>query len=68
MIRTNARVDEIGELIGTLVSDGACIVLVEQNLRLVRQISTQFALMNNGRIEETVPNLLSDHVDRYLGV
>jgi ABC-type branched-subunit amino acid transport system ATPase component len=61
-------VDEIGELIGTLASNGACVVLVEQNLGFARQISTRFALMNNGRIEQTVSILLPEHVDRYLGV
>jgi ABC-type branched-subunit amino acid transport system ATPase component len=61
-------VDEIGELIATLVAAGACVVLVEQNLHLVRQISTNIALMNSGHIEQTVPILLPEHIDQYLGV
>jgi branched-chain amino acid transport system ATP-binding protein len=61
-------VDEIGGLIATLAAGGACVVLVEQNLHLVRQISTSVALMNSGRIDQIVPALLPEHIDRYLGV
>jgi branched-chain amino acid transport system ATP-binding protein len=61
-------VDEIGELINSLVSSGVCVVLVEQNLHLIRQVSTRIAFMNNGRIEQVADSLLPELVDRYLGV
>lgn len=61
-------VDEIGELIAGLAKDGAAVVLVEQNLPLVRAVTTRVALMNNGRIEATVESLGAAEAERYLGV
>ena len=61
-------VDEIGELIADLANDGAAVVLVEQNLPLVRAVTTRVALMNNGRIEATVESLGAEEAERYLGV
>jgi branched-chain amino acid transport system ATP-binding protein len=61
-------VDEIGELIAGLAKDGAAVVLVEQNLPLVRAVTTRVALMNNGRIEATVQSLGAEEAERYLGV
>lgn len=61
-------VDEIGELIAGLAKDGAAVVLVEQNLPLVRAVTTRVALMNNGRIEATVESLGAEEAERYLGV
>ena len=61
-------VDEIGGLIAGLAKDGAAVVLVEQNLPLVRSVATRVALMNNGRIEATVETLGAEEAERYLGV
>jgi ABC-type methionine transport system ATPase subunit len=57
-------VDEIGELMATPADGGACVALVEQNLRLVRQICTKVALTNSGRIGQIVTTLLPEHIDR----
>jgi branched-chain amino acid transport system ATP-binding protein len=61
-------VDEIGHLIATIARDGAAVVVVEQNLALVRAVATRVALMNNGRIEATVDSLGAEEAERYLGV
>lgn len=61
-------VDEIGELLAELAADGAAIVLVEQNLSLVRQLSKRVYLMNNGCIEAEVNSLGAAEAERFLGV
>jgi hypothetical protein len=57
-------VDEIGELMATPAAGGACVALVEQNLHFVRQIWTNVALTNSGRIGQIVTTLLPEHIDR----
>lgn len=58
----------VGSLITDLAAGGACVVLVEQNLPLVRAISTRVGLMNNGRLEATVQTLGTREAEQYLGV
>jgi len=61
-------VDEIAELIKELAAAGACVLLVEQDLNMVRYLSNRIYFMNNGRTE-AVSNELDDAlVSRFLGV
>jgi branched-chain amino acid transport system ATP-binding protein len=61
-------VDEIAELISELAKAGACVLLVEQDLNMVRHLSNRIYFMNNGRTE-AVSNELDDVlVSRFLGV
>ncbi|WP_038212098.1 MULTISPECIES: ABC transporter ATP-binding protein [Xenophilus] len=61
-------VDEIGGVIAELAGAGACVVLVEQNLALLRQLSTRVYLMNNGRVEATADTLGAAEAERFLGI
>jgi branched-chain amino acid transport system ATP-binding protein len=63
-----SAVGEIGELIGQMRDTGAAILLVEQNLDLVRMLSKRVYLMNVGRIEKCVDELTKEDQARYLGV
>jgi branched-chain amino acid transport system ATP-binding protein len=61
-------VDEIAELIRELAAAGACVLLIEQDLNMVRHLSKRIYFMNNGRTE-AVSNELDDVlVSRFLGV
>jgi branched-chain amino acid transport system ATP-binding protein len=61
-------VDEIAELIRELATAGACVLLIEQDLNMVRHLSKRIYFMNNGRTE-AVSNELDDAlVSRFLGV
>lgn len=61
-------VDEIGAVIAELAGAGACVVLVEQNLALLRRLSTRVYLMNNGRVEATADTLGAAEAERFLGI
>jgi branched-chain amino acid transport system ATP-binding protein len=63
-----SAVADIGALIGRLRDGGAAILVVEQNLRLVRQLSDRVYLMSTGRIERCVRELDDAVVGQYLGV
>lgn len=63
-----SAVAEIKELIGKLRDDGAAILLVEQNLGVVRELASRVYLMNVGRIEKCVAHLDDEVVARYLAV
>jgi len=61
-------VAEIAALIGELRDAGAAVLLVEQNLKLVRKLSSRIYLMNIGRIEKCVERLDDDLAAQYLSV
>lgn len=63
-----SAVAEIAALLAKLSTDGAAILLVEQNLDLVHELSDRIYLMNIGRIEKCTGRLDEDDVTRYLGV
>lgn len=61
-------VDEIAELIKQLADAGACVLLIEQDLSMIRYLSDRIYFMNNGKTE-AVSNELDDAlVSRFLGV
>lgn len=61
-------VDEIAELIRELAQAGACVLLIEQDLSMIRHLSDRIYFMNNGKTE-AVSNELDDAlVSRFLGV
>ena len=61
-------VAEICELIRRLRSSGAAVLLVEQNLDVVRSLSDRIYLMTTGRIEACVEKLDDELTNKYLGV
>ena len=64
-------VAEIQEIIKRIHSERGCkILLVEQNLEFVREVTQQFALMENGQIfvQGEVGELTQELVARYLSV
>ncbi|MCC7082954.1 MAG: ABC transporter ATP-binding protein [Burkholderiales bacterium] len=61
-------VKEIGRLIRRLRDDGATVLLVEQNLDLVRNLSDRIYLMNSGRVETCVQTLDDSVVNRFLAL
>jgi branched-chain amino acid transport system ATP-binding protein len=61
-------VDEITSLIKELAAAGACVVLIEQNLEMVRELSKRIYFMNNGRTEAVATALDDALVSRFLGV
>jgi branched-chain amino acid transport system ATP-binding protein len=63
-----SAVDEIRSLLSDLRNSGAAIVLVEQNLDLVRQLASRVYLLDVGRIEKCVAELDHETAERYLGV
>jgi len=63
-----SAVAEIGALIRRLRDSGAAILFVEQNLKMVRELSDRIYLMNVGRIEKCVNELDDVVVGQYLGV
>ncbi len=63
-----AAVAEITALIIKLRDAGAAVLLVEQNLSLVRELSNRIYLMNIGRIERCVEKLDDDLAAQYLSV
>lgn len=63
-----AAVSEITALIGKLRDAGAAVLLVEQNLSLVRELSNRVYLMNIGRIEKCVESLDAELAAHYLSV
>ena len=63
-----SAVAEIGALIQRLRDRGAAILLVEQNLNLVRELSDRIYLMSIGRIEKCVDELDAAVAGQYLGV
>ena len=63
-----SAVAEIGALIQRLRDRGAAILLVEQNLNLVRELSDRIYLMSTGRIEKCVDELDAAIAGQYLGV
>lgn len=63
-----AAVAEITGLIRKLRDAGAAVLLVEQNLSLVRELSSRIYLMNIGRIEKCVERLDDELAAQYLSV
>lgn len=63
-----SAVAEIGALIRDMRDAGAAVLLVEQNLRVVRELSNRVYLMNVGRIEKCVQKLGDTEAGQYLGV
>lgn len=63
-----SAVAEIGALIREMSAAGAAVLLVEQNLTLVRDLVDRVYLMNVGRIEKCVEELDDAHAELYLGV
>lgn len=61
-------VAEIAALIAELRDAGAAVLLVEQNLKLVRKLSSRIYLMNIGRIEKCVEQLDDELAAQYLSV
>jgi len=63
-----SAVAEIKSLLSDLRNAGSAIVLVEQDLELVRQLSNRIYLLDVGRIEKCVAKLDHETAERYLGV
>lgn len=63
-----SAVSETSALIGRLRDDGAAILIVEQNLNVVRDLCDRIYLMNIGRIEKCVTELDDNVAAQYLGV
>lgn len=63
-----AAVSEISNLIRAMRSDGCAVLLVEQNLGVVRDLADRTYLMNVGRVEKCVASLDDEDAARYLGV
>lgn len=63
-----SAVAEIGALIRDVRAAGAAVLIVEQNLAVVRQLSDRVYLMNVGRIEKCVQTLGDAEAGQYLGV
>ena len=63
-----SAVAEIGALIKEMSAAGAAVLLVEQNLRVVRDLADRVYLMNVGRIEKCLDELDDAHAELYLGV
>lgn len=61
-------VSEITKLIGEISKSGAAVLLVEQNLQVVRELSSRIYLMNVGRIEKCVGALNEADAAHYLGI
>jgi branched-chain amino acid transport system ATP-binding protein len=61
-------VAEISALIGELRARGAAVLLVEQNLGVVRELSDRVYLMNVGRVEKCVAELDDQTASEYLAV
>ena len=64
-------VQEINEIIKRIHSERNCtILLVEQNLEFVRDVTQQFAIMDNGQIAEegNIGNLTDELAGQYLSV
>lgn len=59
---------EIGRLVRQLADGGAAVLLVEQNLNVVRELSRRVYLMTSGRIEKSVDSLDDEAASQYLGV
>jgi len=61
-------VAEIAKLIREIREGGAAVLLVEQNLGLVRELSDRVYLMNVGRIEKCVGEITNADAAQYLGI
>ncbi len=64
-------VEEIDEIIKRIHTERNCsILLIEQNLDFVRDVTQQFAIMDSGRIAEEgeINNLTDELASRYLSV
>jgi branched-chain amino acid transport system ATP-binding protein len=61
-------VDDIARLLMELSGAGACVLLIEQDLSIIRQLSDRIYFMNNGRIEADADRLDDVLVSRFLGV
>jgi ABC-type branched-subunit amino acid transport system ATPase component len=61
-------VDDIANLIAELSGAGACVLLIEQDLSIIRQLSNRIYFMNNGRIEADASQLDDALVSQFLGV
>lgn len=63
-----SAVAEIGGLLEELRNSGSAIVLVEQNLDLVRRLSNRVYLLDVGRVDKCVAELDHATAEWYLGV
>jgi branched-chain amino acid transport system ATP-binding protein len=63
-----AAVQEIKSLMRAMREAGSAVVLVEQNLSLVRELSSRVYLMNMGQTEQCVDKLDDVNAERYLGL
>ena len=63
-----AAVTEITSLISNFRKEGAAVLLVEQNLKVIEAIADRICLMNSGRIELTLDKFDENQIIKYLGV
>lgn len=63
-----SAVAEIGGLIAEMRESGAAVLLVEQDLGMIRKLCDRVYWMNVGRIETCTTNFDSATAERYLGV
>lgn len=63
-----SAIAEIGDIIRELTRAGAAVLLVEQNLSVIRSISDRSYLMNRGRIELAVTKIGDREAAQFLGV
>jgi len=63
-------VNQIGDVIMKLNSEGLTVILVEQKLGFARRVASDFRLMEKGRIvaSDTMDKLSDDLIRRYLAV
>ncbi len=53
-------VDEVGRILVELAKTGVAVLLIEQHLKLVRQIAEQHYVISKGRVVETAPTPSAD--------
>ncbi|MBS0531350.1 MAG: ABC transporter ATP-binding protein [Proteobacteria bacterium] len=63
-----SAVVEISGLIAGCREEGAAVLLVEQNLRVIEAVADRIYLMNSGRIELTLDKFDETQIVKYLGV
>ena len=63
-----SAVNEIGTLVGEMRSSGAAVLLVEQDLDLIRSLCDRVYWMNVGHVEACTDTFDAATAERYLGV
>ena len=63
-----ARIAEPGTLVGEMRSSGAAVLLVEQDLDLIRSLCDRVYWMNVGHVEACTDTFDAATAERYLGV